>query len=100
MLYITQDATHVTQRTPRPSQAPSTVARPVALPSTRQDMRPTVRVALETARLEKELTIDELAEVTGIDAETLRRYESGRDFPKAADIATLQVHLETKIAPK
>ena len=98
MLYITQDATHVTQRTPRPSKTPS--ARPVALPSTRQDMRPAVRVALESARLEKELTIDELAEVTGIDAETLRRYESGRDFPRAADISTLQVHLETTIAPK
>lgn len=98
MLYITQDSMHVTQRPTRSERTPK--AWPAALPSTRQDMRPVVRVALETARLEKELTIDELSDVTGIDAETLRRYESGQSFPKADDISTLEVHLETPIVPK
>ena len=71
----------------------------VPIPVRRIDMRPVVRTAIEMARIKKELTIQELSDVTGIAAKTLHSYESGLAFPRANDVTILETHLETTILP-
>lgn len=63
-------------------------------------MLPVMRVALETARIDRELTLKELSDLTGIPTSALHSYESGSSFPRASDISTLEEHLEVKIAPR
>ena len=97
LLYVTQDATPVVPVQDGPRAATKSNAK---RPSTCQDMFPAMRMALENARIEKKLSIEEFSMITGITSDTLRRYESGADFPNAKDIATLQTHLETTLGPK
>ena len=99
LLYVTQEAEQpVAQLEKRKKTAPRADA-VVVLPSARQEMTPMLRFAIECGRIERALTIDELARMTGIRACTLRDYEAGRAFPRARDIATLQLHLETRLVP-
>ena len=98
LYYITQEPEyHGVPKTQRPRAAPVIQTQ---MPSTSQDMKLAVRLALETARIDKELTVSELAEITGIRASALRDYETGRAFPRAEDISTLETHLETTIVPQ
>ena len=99
MLYVTQDLVFSTPVRAVVAPAPAVQAPPSTLPSNRHDMRPAVRVAIETARIEQSLTIDELADLTDIPACTLRQYESGTAFPRARDIATLETHLGKEVLP-
>ena len=99
MLYATQDSRLVSLCEPHAAPA-CTQGAPSALPSAWQNMLPVVRVALETARIDRELTLKELSDLTGIPTSALHSYESGSSFPRAGDIATLEEHLEVKIAPR
>ena len=93
LLYVTQDAKAVTSsRASVPDPRPNT--RHVEPPS-RHDPKVALRAVIQRARIRREMTVSELADVSGVPADTLRRYESGELFPKAEDIATLEVHLQT-----
>lgn len=98
LLYVAQEA-HLVVQTPTPSMPRSASAAPPR-PSAQQDMRPTIRRAITDARIDQELSVGELAEATGIPTETLRKYEAGTLFPRAGDIATLEVYLETQLVPR
>lgn len=105
-LYATQDSESVAsvgrRRAPsvgRPPHPPPPPLLPPALSTNQRDMRPAIQLAIETARIHRELSIDDLAMLTGISPPLIRAYEAGDAFPRARDIATLQAHLETQLVP-
>ena len=65
----------------------------------RVSMKDQMRAALESARIAHGLTLAELAALAHIDVDRLRAYETGRDFPQAEHIATLEVHLQQQLLP-
>lgn len=54
-----------------------------------------MHVALESVRVGREISVRELADAVGVDADTIRRYESGKEFPRAEDMAALQAYFGT-----
>ena len=99
-LYATQDAEPVSLNCRRDSSGGARPPPPPpALIAKQCDMRPTIQLAIETARIHRELSIHDLALLTGIGPPLLRAYEAGDAFPRARDIATLQAHLETQLVP-
>lgn len=94
LMYVSQDVELFTAATPQSTQAKEPPSA-IRLPPAQHDMKPAIRMAIEYARIDREITLPELARITSIDADTLKAYEQGTVFPRADDIATLQMHLDT-----
>ena len=105
LLYVVQDWYSVTTEAKKEGRprADRLTSRPAhsdpPAPSSQSEVNPRVRIALEFSRVRLHMTIRDLSDATKIAADVLRDYESGVQFPKAADIRVLQEVLRTRFVP-
>ena len=95
LVYVTQ----VTLHGAMPAAARAATSHPAPAVVVTPDAKEALRTALHMRRIELELSIDELAQMTCIDAARLVAYERGTRLPKASEITVLQVHLQTQLGP-
>lgn len=54
--------------------------------------------SLRSVRLERGMSLGDLAKRTGVSKKNLRRYESGKNLPRAATVFNLAQSLDTDVA--
>ena len=64
-----------------------------------ESLAPNVRLLIQHARLMRNWTIADLGARVGVEAERIREYESGQQFPMAEILGRLQDELHVRLVP-